>query len=190
MLYQLDVQGLTYDGSTSFPGPDTVYTPRESFATQGGALLAVEPPIPPSNDTTGANAADVGLYVGTPTDADVHAGEMLWASNSAVHSLYSGITGASDGQLAAIDETFQAYDPATRTLTIDIDPNTALTTNIDHFVKSSGLLGAPAEIVDGTMTLQFSEDFTQVTGTATFIGNGFIEPGASAWSADFSGFAI
>jgi len=49
------------------------------------------------------------------------------------------------------------------------------------------ILSKPAEIVGGTVNLQFSPDFTRVTGTATFYGNGYIEPGSSAWSANFTG---
>ena len=62
-----------------------------------------------------------------------------------------------------------------------------MTTNIDNYNKTGGLLGAPAEIVDGVITIQFSADLRTVSGNATFFGNGFIEPGASAWQAQFGG---
>ncbi|MBE9046585.1 hypothetical protein IQ255_19590 [Pleurocapsales cyanobacterium LEGE 10410] len=87
-----------------------------------------------------------------------------------------------------IDEVNQVFDPTTNTWTIQInDPSIAVTSNTDHFYKSSSILSAPGEIVAGTITLQFSPDNTQVSGSATFFSNGFIEPGAYAWQGEFTG---
>ena len=147
----------------------------------------MEAPIAASNVTTGPNVVDVGLYVGRSSDLNIFAGELTSANNNAIHFFYNVITGASESQLSAIDKIFQTLDEATRTLSIEIDINTAVTTNIDNYNKTGGLLGAPAEIVDGVITIQFSADLRTVSGNATFFGNRFIEPGASAWQAQFGG---
>lgn len=184
-IYNISLTGQTLAGNTNFPSQATSYTPLEAFNL--GGILTFETAILPGNNNTGLNAADVGLYVGNIVDANVVAGEIQWASNQAVHKEFDEITGASISQIVGIDETFQTYDANTRTLTMSIDPSTALISNIDSFNKRSSLLSGPAEIVGGTVTLQFSPGFDQVVGNATFLGNGFIEPGAYAWQANFSG---
>ena len=186
-IYNLTLAGQTLAGNTSFPSTATSYTPLEAF-NLSGILTFESPTIIPRNNNTDRNVADVGLYVGNVVDANVVAGEIQWASNQAVHWEFDEITGASISQFVnRVDETFQSYDDSTRTLTMSIDPSTALTSNIDSFNKRSSLFSAPVEIVGGTVTLQFSPGFDQVTGSATLIGNGFIEPGAYAWEANFSG---
>lgn len=184
--YTIEITGQTLAGNTTFPSANTSYSPLEQFREIG--ILTLENTIFPSNNNTDLNVFDVGLYGGNLTDLNVLAGEIWWASNSAVHYSNRDITGASTSQLAGIDETTQFYDQATNTLTIEIgDPNTAVTTQLDTFNKSSSFLSAPVQIIGGTVTLQFSQDFTQVVGNATFIANGFIEPGAYAWQGEFSG---
>lgn len=190
MFYELAIQGTTYVGNTNFPGPTTVYTANANFGTARNAILAVEPTIPASNSNTDANVLDVGLYVGNVEDGNIVAGEIHWASNNAVHLLYQILTDVSGIQGSSIDETEQAFDPNARTLTVDIDPNKAPITNFDAFLKGSSILTIPAQIVDGEVSLQFSSSFHTITGSATFIGNGFIEPGSSAWQASFVGRAF
>jgi hypothetical protein len=196
--YSIDITGQTLTGDTSFPSANTTYTPLEQFSESG--ILTIESPILAANNNSDANTLDVGLYGGVTNDVDVLAGEIWWASNSAVHYSNRDITGVSESLSAqsqllpvgesfgGIDEVTQVFDPETNTLTIEInDPNTALGSNIDNFYKSSSILSAPGEIVAGTITLQFSPDRTQVSGSATFIANGYIEPGASAWQGEFTG---
>lgn len=185
-IYSIAVEGSTYSGNTNFPSELTTYAPLEPFLQQG--ILAIETGILPGNSNTDQNVFDVGLFVGSPLDINVQAGELQWASNQALHSEFDEITGANSAQLLGIDETLQAFDPVTNTLTMTIaDPNTALISQLDMFNKRSSILSTPAEVVGGTVNLQFSPDFTTVTGTATFYGNGYIEPGSSAWSANFTG---
>ena len=187
-IYNITVEGATYSGNTSFPMAETSYLPIEAFALPG--FLAIESPIPAGNaGTTDPNIVDTLLFVGSPLDANVLAGEIEWASNNAMYTEFQAVTGANDAQAGvAIDETTQVFDPTTNTLTITIqDSTTALISQLDLFNKSSSFLSTPAEIVGGSIAMQFSPDGTTVTGSATFFGNGFIEPGASAWSANFSG---
>lgn len=187
-IYSLTIAGQTFAGNTNFPSDVTAYTPLEAF-TQTGVLTLESPTITPANNNTDLNLFDVGFYAGNIYDITATAGEIQWASNNAVHAEFNEITGASVSQIVGIDETFQSFDSATNTLTMAIDPATAPITQLDSFIKLSSSLGltAPVQIVGGTVTLQFSSDFTQVNGTATFIGNGYIEPGAYAWQANFSG---
>jgi hypothetical protein len=183
-IYSITVEGATYSGNTSFPSPETSYFPIEGFALPG--FLAVESPIPAGNaGSTDPNVVDTLLMVGSPFDINVLAGELQWASNSAMHTVFSD---GNFGQTTAIDETTQSFDPLTNTLTVTIqDSTTASISQLDSFNKSSSLISTPAEIVGGTIEMDFSDDWSTVTGAATFIGNGFIEPGSSAWSAVFSG---
>ena len=184
--YAIEITGQTLAGNSSFPSVNTSYSPLEQFRESG--ILTLETTIPPSNANPDLNVFDIGLYGGNFADLNVLAGEIWWASNNAVHYSNRDITGASESQLAGIDETTQVFDPATNTLTIEInDPNIAVTTQLDTFNKNSGLTSAPVQIVDGIINLQFSQDFTQVVGNASFVANGFIEPGAYAWQGEFSG---
>jgi hypothetical protein len=187
-VYQIAVTGTTFAGDTSLLNQDTTFTPLENFAFQQ-ATLAVMPAIDTAGTSgTGINVADIGLYVGQPLDGDVRAGELIWASNSAMHLEFA--PGASQGQAAAVDEVFQHFDPATNTLITQIDPNTVAITNLDHYIERSGLLGLPREVVAGKVDLTFSPDLTTVHGVATLFGGGFIEPGTFAWSAIFDGTLV
>lgn len=190
-IYNITVEGATYSGNTAFPVAETSYTPIEGFVLPG--FLAIESGIPAGNaQTTDPNMVDTLLFVGSPLDTNVLAGEIEWASNSAMYTTFNAATGANAAQAgAAIDETVQSFDPTTNTLTITIaDATTALTSQLDMFNKSSSFLSTPAEIVGGTIVMQFSPDFTTVVGSAVFLGNGYIEPGSSAWSATFSGTLV
>ncbi|MEL7039672.1 MAG: hypothetical protein AAFO04_29285 [Cyanobacteria bacterium J06592_8] len=184
-IYSITVQGTTYSGNTSFPSAETLYWPIEGFELPG--FVAIEAPIPAGNaGFTDPNVLDAFLMVGSPLDTNVLAGELQWGSNSATHSEFSD--GNISQALAAIDETTQEFDPLTNTLTITIpDATTAMISQLDTFTKASNLISTPAEIVGGIITLDFSPDWTTLVGSATFYGNGFIEPGSSAWSASFSG---
>lgn len=187
MFYQMSVIGQTYSGSTSFPGASTTYTPLASFATRS-SILALEPTIPATNTGNGANPFDIALYVGDPYDFNVQAGELVWASNSAVHSLYRSITGAGSQQAgAAIDEVSYRFDAASNAHQFEIDSRVANITTIDHFITRSSFLTAPKQIVHGFVSFNTSDNGASISGSAVFIGNGYIEPGAYAWAGSFSG---
>lgn len=186
--YQINVSGATFAGNTSFLDQNTSFTPLENFLTQD-AVLVVTPTVDTVDASgTGVNVADIGLYVGQPLDGDIWAGELIWASNNALHLTF--VPGANEGQAAGIDEVFQQFDPTTNTLVTVLDPNIARTTTLDHYVETSRLLGFPREVVGGEVDLVFSADFTTVHGTATLFGGGFVEPGTFAWSATFDGVLI
>ena len=187
-VYQITVTGATYSGSTNFFDPNlTRFTPIEAV-NLGGFLLTA-----PTQDTVGAsgngvNIVDIGLAFGAPFDGDVRAGEVIWASNNALHPFLSGAN-PDRGPAAAIDEVFQAFAD-NGVLVTQIDPNRAPQTNTDFYVERSGLLGFPRHIVAGEVDLLFSADGSTVSGAATLFGGGFVEPGTFAMAVSFEGVVI
>jgi hypothetical protein len=126
--YQISGTGMTYVGNTSFLNDTTLFTPQEAFNFTG--LIVVEPTIPASNLNNDLNQIDFGIYIGDPLDFDVHAGEIIWATNNAVHSQVHPNLITAGG---AIDEVNQFVD-ANNNLVTTIDPNAARITNADQFI--------------------------------------------------------
>ena len=184
--YQITAQGTTYAGSTSFFNANTTFTPLENFSLPGFLVMTPSAIDPAGLSGNGVNAADIGILLGTPFDLDVRAGELIWASNNALHDAFASTrTGA-----ASIDEVTQSFDPNTNTLVSVLDPNVAPQTNLDFYVEHSGLLGFPRQITGGEVDLFFSPDFTTVHGAVTFYGGGFVEPGTFAQTIQFDGVFI
>lgn len=184
--YQIDLTGTTFSGSTAFISEETVYTPLANFSLSG--LLAIEEPVFPSNfQDNDPNDFDLGLFVGSVFDINVLPGEILFASNTALHTY----AGGNFSQLAAIDVVEQNFDELTGTWSILVgDSTTARISQLNTFNSSSGILSAPKQILLGEIRLQFSSDQQQVLGSINFFGSGLIEPGTSAYSAEFSGSLI
>ncbi|MEA5447585.1 hypothetical protein VB780_03325 [Leptolyngbya sp. CCNP1308] len=185
--YQIELTGTTFSGNTAFLSSETVYTPIANFSQPG--FLVVEQPIFPSNfeDTDPNRYFDLGLFVGSVFDINVLPGELLFASNTALHAY----AGGNFSQQAAIDVVEQSFDPLTGTYSILIeDPTTARASQLNTFNSSSGILSAPKQILAGEINLQFSPDGQQILGNINFFGSGLIEPGTFAYSAEFSGTFI
>lgn len=72
-------------------------------------MLAIETGILPGNSNTDQNVFDVGLFISSPLNSNVQAGELQWISNQVLYTEFDGITSASSTQLLGIDETLQAF---------------------------------------------------------------------------------
>ncbi len=109
--------------------------------------------------TNGINPLDVWLTSGNPLAAP-EVGAISFATNN----LYLG-------SLSRVDLAYVSYDGASRTITVQPDPNYAgLGANV--FNNSSGLLGGIYQIYAGTMQLQLSEDARAITGSIGVVGKG------------------
>jgi len=183
LTYNIEVAGATYDTDAGAPQ----FTPTQFFPITNFDLfgaLTVETSIPASNADNGANVVDVGLYTGTPFDGNNQAGEMWFASNSAVHQEF---VGGNSSQAAGLDVTYQTFDPNTNTLRIVLDDRLAPTVQLNSFLKGSSIATTPQAIIRGEMIVQFSSDWNQVTGSVALYGNGYISPGVSLYQANFAG---
>jgi hypothetical protein len=184
MIYNINVAGTTYDTDAGAPQ----FTPTQAFPITDFNLLGaltLEATIPASNLGNGANLVDVGLYTGNPFDANFEAGEMMFATNSAVHQNFIG--GNLNQALAALDVSYQSFDPNTNTLRIVLDDRFTPTVQLNSLIKGSSIATAPQSIISGEMLLQFSSDMTQVAGSVFVFGNGYNSPGVSLYQANFSG---
>lgn len=180
--YQIEITGTSGSGNTAFFSPDTVYTPIANFF-QTGTLL-VETPIFPSNDNSDPNEIEIALTAGNVIDSNVSPGEIQFTSNTALHVYNDG----NFSQLAALDITEQEVDPLTGAITIQIgDIDTARASQLNLFNTSSSITSAPKQILTGEIELQFSPDFTQVSGTISLGGSSLIEPGTYLYQAEFEG---
>jgi hypothetical protein len=187
--YAITMTGTTYSGDTNFLQPTTVFTPLSQFALAGSLL--VEPPVgvdlnPTGQTTNGVNARDVGFFVGSPTAGQAGA---LWFVTD---SFLFGQVHINLPTAEVLDVAFVTANEQAGTLNIRLDGDLnglpyarALPQN--SYGLTSGLLGDLAQILTGGATLQFSPDGRTVSGRVGVLGGGIIEPGASAYSATFTG---
>jgi hypothetical protein len=185
MFYPIFISGET---SVDIAPPDQPIdlAPLEEFESAGGGILVVEPPVGNTSTTTGSNVFDVGLYLGSVSDDVNSAGEIRWASDNLIHSLYSSFSGIFSVSSPSIDETFQSFDPTTRTLSIDIDFTSADLSDEDQFLRATND-PLVTEILSGFLDVEFSSDFRSVTGFAVFNGIDFSGQAISGWLGGFAG---
>lgn len=184
-VYQIQIVGTTYAGSTSFVSSDTSYTPLENFALDGAVL--VESTIPASNNNNDVNDFEVAVSVGNVLDTAVAAGEIQFVTNTAQHIYFAG----NSSQLAAIDLVDVNFDSVTGSWGVQVnDQNTARISQLNTFNTTSSLISSPKQILLGEVKIQFSQDLQQIQGTVTFAGSGLIEPGTYLYQAQFSGTLV
>jgi hypothetical protein len=141
--------GTTYVGSTGTLSSETVFTPVEDFQFTG--QLHWKNAVPADNVGNGSNYYDFGLYIGNPFDTDVHAGELFWASNSALHNeAFPGIH--NQGAVDEVYTTPYVRDDGTnlgrRMNLYEIDEAVADLTDLDSFIVTTET-GLPREILAG-----------------------------------------
>jgi len=185
-VYNLSVSGSTYFGNTSFLSPQTRYSLANNFRL--GGTLVVDPGILPSNLTSsanGRNAKDLILQVGGGPYSSVRpaAGAAQFATNSVLHRLFGG----GSSQNAAIDVAYVNTNQSAGTIDLQVDSNISRTVSLNSFLRTGGLLASPAQVLSGNMNLRFSNGGRNVTGSVTFYGSGYIQPGTGAYTATFSG---
>ena len=134
------------------------------------ALLFVEPRRFAPRPTSPV----VGLFTGQTPAIDDRPGAITFATNSQGFHVDPNVLGPTQ---AAIDVAQVQADPAVGNLQATLDTQAARTVQVDLFRTSASFVSAPAQILVGTMSLQFSADGRMVTGSFDLAGNGLIEPG-------------
>ena len=190
MIYSLSIDGSSglLNSADPFTATGALLSTNFGFGGRIAKLYVV--PVQGVDFATdnGRNIVDVGLYTGRIAPPPQLPGEIQWASNSAVHEIARSITGVSPLSNVAMDETFQRYDAATRTLTIQIDARVSATSDFDRLIPHNSA-PTPVNIIYGELELRFSADFGSVSGEAVFysVGNALLGQLARFWQADFSG---
>jgi hypothetical protein len=190
--YNLSVTGVTYAGSTTFLYQNPSFTPLETFTLPG--ILSVEPGIRTNASfRNGRNAKDIGLFIGNNPPllapvGDFSAGAAWFATNSQIFRRVGG----NFGQSASLDIAFVRTNERRSTIRVEVDSdpissNPARIVQLNTFNTRTSLFTAPKQILRGTMELRFTRGGRQVSGSATFFGGSFIEPGTYAYQVTFSG---
>ncbi|MFQ3618534.1 MAG: hypothetical protein SNJ50_17735, partial [Cyanobacteriota bacterium] len=89
-----------------------------------------------------------------------------------------------------LDTAFVRANNRTNTLAIGADSQWSRNDTSNLFSWRSSLVNAPKQILFGSATIRFTNRGQQVSGRIEFFGNGFIEPGAYAYAANFSGVRL
>ncbi|HEX7300584.1 MAG TPA: hypothetical protein VF257_16420 [Solirubrobacteraceae bacterium] len=143
---------------------------QQTAAVNLPALLFVEPRRSAPTPTSPV----VGLFTGQTPALDSRPGAINFATNSQGFHVDPNVLGPTQ---AAIDVAGVQADPAAGTVQATLDPQAARAIQVDLFRTSASFVSAPAQILVGSMTLQFSADGRTVTGSFDLAGNGLIEPG-------------
>jgi len=162
--YQATITGAVYEWSALAGGY------QQTAAVNLPALLFVEPRRIAPQPTSPV----VGLFTGSTPALDNRPGAINFATNTQGFHVNPNVVGPTQ---AAIDVAIVQADPAAGVLQAQVDTNAARTVTVELFRTSASFISAPAQILAGTLRLQFSADGTTVTGSFDLAGNGLIEPG-------------
>jgi hypothetical protein len=172
--------GTTYYGDTNFLSAFTHFSAYQTFGLYGSLILT--PTIDPYNaSNNGVNPHDVAINTGNIGLGG--AGVLEYATNTYLHQYFGG----NESQAAAVDVANVSEDDGAGTMTVNPDSNTARISQLNVMYVSDGLLSTGYQIIAGQIDLQFSNGGTEVSGTLTLYGEGFIEAGTVAIQASFSG---
>ncbi len=177
--YNISASGTTYFGNTSFPSANTQYTPFSNFRLPG--TLVVQRRIAAQN-SNGVNPRDVGLFIGNDISL-ITAGTLRYGTHTYMHRYWGGRTTGRP----AIDTALVRVNNRANTLTADVDQQWARNDTTNIFSWNTSFTSAPKQILAGRVTIRFKNGGRRVSGSATFAGNGFIEPGAYGYTVTFSG---
>lgn len=162
--YQATITGAVYEWSALAGGY------QQTGTVNLPALLFVEPRRIAPQPTSPV----VGLFTGSTPALDQRPGAINFATNTQGFHVNPNVVGPTQ---AAIDVAIVQADPAAGALQAQVDTNAARTVTVELFRTSPSFISAPAQILAGTLRLQFSPDGTTVTGSFDLAGNGLIEPG-------------
>jgi hypothetical protein len=90
------------------------------------------------------------------------------------------------GSRAQIDLAFVAFDTHTNTITVVPDPSVSAV-GANGFNSHSGLLANLYQIFDGSMQIQFQDNFKTISGTVDLLGTGAIFHSNTRYTAQISG---
>jgi hypothetical protein len=180
--YSISTVGTTYSGNTSFPASNTSYTPAANFRLPGA--LVIEPTIfaQNSNRRNGVNAREITFIIGNDTSL-ITAGTLRYSTHTWGHRHWGGRTTGRP----QVDTAFVNINNRTNTATASVDQQWARNDTSNLFSWKSSLINAPKQILAGDMRIRFTNGGRNVSGSVRFFGNGFIEPGAYAYTASFTG---
>jgi len=121
-----------------------------------------------------ADSPVIGLFTGETPALDNRPGAINFATNSQGFHVMPDVLAPTTAQ---IDVATVQANVAAGTVTATVDELSARGLTIELFRTQSTLISAPAQILAGTLALQFSADGRTVTGRFDLGGNGLIEPG-------------
>jgi hypothetical protein len=163
----------------------------EDFSTSGVLILRPTVEAATGNFDNEFNMRDVGLFSGDPTTPPQEAGEIWFATNTAIHRQPDAGIGIGDApsDLLAADVAFVEADSQTNVLTITIDPEFAAVRQAQNFnaISDPNVNVAPLEIVGGTMTLEFAGEGETLTGNVNFAGGGAGQIEITEYTASITG---
>lgn len=162
--YQATITGAVYEWNSLVGGY------QQTAAVNLPALLFIEPRRTAPRPTSPV----VGLFTGPTPALDNRPGAINFATNTQGFHVNPNFVVPTR---AAIDVAVVQADPAAGVLQAQVDTNTARTVTVELFRTSASFISAPAQILVGTLGLQFSPDGSTVTGSFDLAGNGLIEPG-------------
>jgi hypothetical protein len=176
-VYDLNVSGTAFSGTTGFLGPDTTFLPVANFNLTG--VLVVTPTVQSSGlFNNGPNPLDAAIVTGSGPVGGT--GSVEFATNSALHQLL----GANFISAASEDDAVVSLDATRHHLVIDVDPSLARTQEFNTVCDQALDV---ERVITGRMTVDFNDDGT-LTGSLTFYGEaGHGVPGTSEVSASFAG---
>jgi hypothetical protein len=181
-IYSLSTAGTTYSGNTNFPTQNTSYTPAFNFRLPGALVLESTLAAQNTNRRNGVNPREVGLFIGNDASLST-AGTLRYGTHTWVHRYWGGRTLGRP----ALDTAFVSLNNITSTLNVRVDPQWARNDTTNLFSWRSSLFSAPKQVLAGDISIRFTNGGRNVTGSATFFGNGYIEPGAYAYVVNFTG---
>lgn len=185
VVYRITASGTTFAGNTSFPTSNTFYTPAENFSLLGN--LVVEPRINAQNSTrrNGPNSREVTFIIGGDRTL-IAGGTLRYSTHTWGHRHWGGQTLGRP----QLDTAFVRANNRTNTLSIGADAQWSRNDSSNLFSWRSSLVNAPKQILLGGATIRFTNRGRRVSGRIEFFGNGFIEPGAYAYVANFTGVRL
>jgi len=180
--YSISATGTTYSGNTSFPSSNTSYRAATDFRLPGA--LFIEPTLfaQNSNRRNGVNARDVTFVIGGDARL-ITAGTLRYSTHTWGHRHWGGRTTGRP----PLDTAFVNVNNQTDAVSASVDPQWSRNDTSNLFSWTSSWAGTPKQILAGNVTIRFTNGGRNVSGRVTFFGNGFIEPGAYAYAASFTG---
>lgn len=182
IAYRISVSGTTYAGNTSFPAQNTSYAPAANFRLPGALVIERRLGAQNSARRNGLNAREITLVIGNDASLTT-AGTLRYSTHTWGHRHWVGRTVGRP----PLDTAVVRANNRRNILTASVDQQWARNDTTNQFVWRSGVVNAPKQILAGRMAIKFTNRGRRVSGSVTFFGNGFIEPGAYAYTATFTG---
>ena len=184
---QVQVYEVAISGTTGFSGAGV---PSAQFVHQG--TLVLTPTINPAPALNDVNPVDVGIFTTSASPLVGQAGALWFGTNTAL-AQQVGVRAGGVG----VDIAFVDFEAATNQLFIAVDGNAfglpaARLNAFNIFNVTTGLAAQIHNVLAGMIQMQFSADFSTVSGTISLGGNsGFAGPAVtSEYQAQFMGRRI